>query len=167
VDQSRLRIASFSRRASRPTRTLRESVWAVLPMLTLRRAPASPFAHALYVFLCVVAVANAVAKGGREEAPPLPRPEPLDGDAQLAGRLRDPVGGWPVLSHVPKIRGAPQRVYRNWLGKPIPVLGPRALTADNPTWPSRCRRLWQVSVHVAPPGMGQVSAPGSMPPSGV
>jgi hypothetical protein len=123
--------------------------------------------HALYVFLCVVAVAIAVAKGGREEAPPLPRPEPLDGDAQLAGRLRDPVGGWPVLSHVPKIRGAPQRVYRNWLGKPIPVLGPRALTADNPTWPSRCRTLWQVSVHVAPPGMGQVSAPGSMPPSGV
>lgn len=87
VDQSRLRIASCSRRASRPMRTFKESVWVVLPMPTLRRVPASPFAHALYVFLCVVAVVIAVAKGGREEAPPLPRPEPLDGDAELAGRL--------------------------------------------------------------------------------
>jgi hypothetical protein len=85
-------------------RTFRESVWAVLPMPALRRAPASPHrAHALYVFLCVVAVAVAVAKGGREEAPPLPRPEPLDGDAELAGRLRDTVGGAPVLSHATTI----------------------------------------------------------------
>ncbi len=160
-----MRIASCSRKASRPMRTFRESVWAALPMPTLRRAPASPFAHALYVFLGVVAVSVAVAKGGREEAPPLPRPEPLDGDAQLAGRLRDPVGGVPVLCHVPKIRGAPQRVYRNWLGKPIPVLGLKGRSADYPIWPSRRGMLWRVSVRVAPCGMGQVSAPGYWPPS--
>ena len=35
-------------------------------------ALASPFAHALDVFLGVIAVAVAVAKGGREETPPLP-----------------------------------------------------------------------------------------------
>jgi hypothetical protein len=96
-------------------RTFRESVWTVLPIPTLRRAPASPFAHALYVFLCVVAVAIAVAKGRREEAPRLPRPKPLDRDAELAGRLRDPVGGAPVLSHATTIEGAGEHVYRNWL----------------------------------------------------
>lgn len=50
-------------------------------------ALASTFAHALYVFLGVVAMTVAVPQGRGEEAPTLPRPQPLDGDAQLAGRL--------------------------------------------------------------------------------
>jgi hypothetical protein len=85
--------------------------------------------HALYVFLGVVAMAIAVATSGREVTPPLPRSEPLDGDAQLAGRFRDPVGGATVLSHATTIDGAVERVYRNWLGKPIPVLGLKTQTS--------------------------------------
>ncbi len=30
-------------------------------------------------------------------------------------------------------KGRGDRVYRNWLGEPIPVLGPKARAADNPT----------------------------------
>jgi hypothetical protein len=90
---------------------------------------ASPCAHALYVFLGVVAVAVSVAGSGLEVASPLPRSEPLDRNAQLAGRLRDRVGGAQVLSHAPTIDGAPERVYRNWLGKPIPVLGLKTQTS--------------------------------------
>jgi hypothetical protein len=43
-----------------------------LPTRGPRVAFAAPFAHALYVFLGVVAVAVAVAKGGREKTPSLP-----------------------------------------------------------------------------------------------
>ena len=84
---------------------------------------APPLAHALNVFLGVVAMAIAVAGSGWEVAPPLPRSEPLDRDTQLASRLRDTVGGAPVLSHATTIVGDVERVYRNWLPEPIPVLG--------------------------------------------
>jgi hypothetical protein len=76
------------------------------------RALASPFAYALDVFLGVVAVAVAVAKGGGEEAPFLAYPQPLGRDAELAGRLGDPVGGAPVLSHATTVRGADSFGYR-------------------------------------------------------
>jgi hypothetical protein len=110
--------------------------------------PARPAAHALYIFLCVVAVAVSVARSGFEVAPPLPRSEPLDRDAQLAGRLRDSVGGAPVLSHAPTIEGAVERVYRNWLGKRIPVLGPKPRGTDHATPPARRRTPWQVRAFV-------------------
>jgi hypothetical protein len=93
VDQSRLRIASCSRRASRPMRTFSEAVLFVSPTPGPRTARARPAAHALYVFFRVVAVAVTVAQSRREETPLLPHPQPLRREAQLAGRLRDPVGG--------------------------------------------------------------------------
>ena len=96
--------------------TFREEMWAVSPTLSPGTAPsalpASPFAHALYIFLGVVAVAVAVARGGRKVTPPLPHPQPLGGDAELAGRLGDPVGGAPVLSHATTVRGADSFGYR-------------------------------------------------------
>jgi hypothetical protein len=65
VDQSRLQMAASSHRMSRQMRTFRESVWAVLTMIGLRTAPASPFAHALDVFVGVVAVAVTIAESRR------------------------------------------------------------------------------------------------------
>jgi hypothetical protein len=50
-----------------------------------------------------------VAKGGREETSFLPHPKPLGRDAKLAGRLRDRVGGAPVISHATTIEGAVTR----------------------------------------------------------
>src|SRR5215203_1544498 len=56
-------------------------------------AKCGPVAHALHVFFCIVAVAIAVAKGGRKVTPLLSHPQPLGRDAELSGCFRDPVGG--------------------------------------------------------------------------
>ena len=85
-----------------------------------------------------------------------------DRDAELAGRIRDPVRSAPVLSHIFTIDCAAQQEYRNWLGKPIPVLGLKAQSADNPTPPSRRRTPWQAGVRAAYPDKRAVSAPGTI-----
>jgi len=71
-----------------------------LANIFLRPAGSGPVAHALQVFFRVVAVAIAVAKGTREEAPCLTFPQPLDRDTELAGGFRDPIRCASMLFHV-------------------------------------------------------------------
>jgi hypothetical protein len=66
----------------------------------LRPAGSGPVTHALQVFFCVVAMAIAVAKGKREEAPRLAFPQPLDRDTELAGGFGDLIRHASMLFHI-------------------------------------------------------------------
>jgi hypothetical protein len=89
----------------------------------LRPAGSGPVAHALQVFFCVVAVAIAVAKGGRKVTPLLPHPQPLGRDTELAGGFGDPVRGASVPFHISRILGARLFRYRKLQSQLIPVPG--------------------------------------------